>query len=178
MKTIKLLTLALILAFAGSAYGQFSINVRIGTPPSWGPAGYSGVRYYYLPDIETYYDVQNSSFIYLSGNRWIHSRNLPARYRNYDLNRGYKVVMTDYRGNTPYINFRDHRMKYAKGYRGAEQHNIGERKDNRNNQRSNQQNYNNRNQNRNNVLLEQRGNDKKQDRGNDKEKKNDNGSRK
>jgi len=172
MKTIKLLTVALILTLAGSAYGQISVNLHIGTPPSWGPSGYNDVRYYYLPDIECYYDVQNSTFIYLSGNRWIHSRNLPARYRNYDLNRGYKVVMNDYRGNRPYTNFRDHRMKYAKGYRGAEQHNIGERRDERNQQRPNEQNFNNKNQNRNINQFEQRGNDKKQDRGNDKEKKN------
>jgi hypothetical protein len=168
MKTIKLLAIALILTFAGSVQGQFSVNIHIGTPPAWGPSGYSGVRYYYLPDIECYYDIQNSTFIYLSGNRWIHNRNLPARYRNYDLNRGYKVVMNNYHGNTPYVNFRDYRTRYAKGYRGGEQHNIGER----NNHRSNQQNFKNKNQERYNGQDERRGNDKNQERGNGKEKNN------
>jgi hypothetical protein len=172
MKTIRLLVVVLILIFAGSAKAQFSVNVHIGTPPSWGPSGYDGVRYYYLPDIESYYDVRSSMFIYMSGNRWIRTRNLPARYRNYDLNRGYKVVMNDYHGNTPYVNFRDHRSRYAKGYRGGEQHNIGERKDERNEHRSNEQNFNSKNQNHNNVQIERRDNDKKQNRGNDKEKKN------
>lgn len=172
MKTVKLFALVLILTFAGSAQGQLSVNVHIGTPPSWGPSGYNGVRYYYLPDIESYYDVQNSMFIYMSGNRWIHSRNLPGRYRNYDLNRGYKVVMTDYHGNTPYVNFRDHRSRYAKGYRGPEQHNNGERNERQNN-RVQQRNDDHSNGDYN------RGNDKKQDRGNDKDKKDnhDNGNR-
>ena len=35
--------------------------------------------------------------------------------------------MTDYRGNRPYSYFRSHKMKYARGYRGQEQHTIGVR---------------------------------------------------
>jgi len=131
MKTFKLIALGMMLMFAGTMQSQLSVRLNIGTPPAWGPSGYNGVRYYYLPDIESYYDVQSSMFIYPSGNRWIHSRNLPARYRNYDLYHGYKVVMNDYRGNTPYIHHREYRTRYARGYRGGEQHNIGERHDNR-----------------------------------------------
>jgi len=129
MKTIKLLVFALMLILAGSVQSQLSVNVHIGTPPVWGPAGYDDVRYYYLPDVEAYYDVQTSMFIYLSGNRWIRRSYLAARYRNYDLYHGYKVVMRDYHGNSPYSDFREHRMRYARGYRGDEQRNVGERND-------------------------------------------------
>ena len=170
MKTIKLLALVLILAFAGSAQGQFSVNVHIGTPPSWGPSGYNGVRYYYLPDIESYYDVQNSMFIYMSGNRWIHSRVLPARYRNYDLYHGYKVVMSDYHGNTPYVNFRDHRSRYAKGYRGQEQHNNREMNE-RQKKQVQQRNDDHSNWDNN------RGNDNRHKPENDKKDNHDNGNR-
>ena len=128
MKTIKLLALVLILTFAGTVQGQLSIRLNIGNPPAWGPAGYNDVRYYYLPDVEAYYDVQTSMFIYISGNRWIRRSYLPAHYKNYDLYHGYKVVMRDYRGNAPYSQFNEHRMKYAKGYRGEEQRNNGYRK--------------------------------------------------
>jgi hypothetical protein len=180
MKTIKLLVVALILTFAGSVQGQLSINVHIGTPPSWGPSGYSGVRYYYLPDIECYYDIQNSTFIYMSGNRWIRSRVLPARYRNYDLNRGYKVVMSDYHGNTPYVNFRDYRTRYAKGYRGPEQHNNSERNEKQNNQvQQRNDDHSNGNNNQGNDNRYKPENDKKQNRGNDNNQKDnhDNGNR-
>jgi hypothetical protein len=129
MKTLKLLVFGVLLMLAGSAQGQLSVSLHIGTPPAWGPAGYDDVRYYYLPDVEAYYDVQSSMFIYYSNNRWIRRSYLPARYRNYDLYHGYKVVMNDYRGNAPYSRFREHRMKYARGYRGAEQHNISPRND-------------------------------------------------
>ena len=170
MKTIKLIVFGMILMFAGSMQAQLSVRVNIGTPPTWGPAGYNSVRYYYLPDIESYYDVQNSMFIYYSGRSWIHSRTLPARYRNYDLYGGYKVVMNDYRGNRPYDNFRQYRVKYAKGYRGHEQRNIGERNDNRG--RGHEAVRPNR--------APERNNNQSQSRGNDKDKKDghDNGNRK
>jgi hypothetical protein len=35
--------------------------------------------------------------------------------------------MTDYRGNTPYIYFTEYKTKYAKGYHGQAQKNIGEK---------------------------------------------------
>ena len=127
MKTFKLLAFGLFLLLAGSVQGQVSINVHLGTPPQWGPAGHSEARYYYLPDVESYYDVQASRFIYFDGRTWVHRTSLPGRYRNYDLYNGYKVVMTDYRGNRPYSYFRSHKMKYARGYRGQEQHSIGVR---------------------------------------------------
>jgi len=178
MKTLKLLVIGMMLMFAGSAQSQLSINVHIGTPPAWGPAGYNDVHYYYLPDIESYYDVQSSMFIYYSGNRWIHSRNLPGRYKNYDLYGGYKVPMSGYRGNTPYTYFKSHKMKYAKGYRGHEQHNIGNRDNNQKNvnQRNNKNAFHNydKGQVRNNEKNNNRGNDKnkneKHDNGNDNRK--------
>jgi len=127
MKTVKIIALGMILFLACSMQGQVSVRLNVGTPPQWGPANYDDARYYYLPDIESYYDVPNSMFIYYSGNRWIHSRYLPGRYRNYDLYGGYKVVMNDYRGNRPYEHFREYRTRYARGYRGHEQRNIGSR---------------------------------------------------
>jgi len=57
MKTLKLLVIGTLLLFAGSAKAQISVHVNLGIPPQWGPEGYSDVRYYYLPDVEAYYDV-------------------------------------------------------------------------------------------------------------------------
>lgn len=127
MKVLKLIIIGIALFFASPTQAQISVSLNLGSPPLWGPVGYSNVRYYYLPDVEAYYDVRSSMFIYLSGGLWIHRTYLPQRYRNYDLYNGYKVVMTDYHGTRPYANFRDYRSKYAKGYRGHEQRNIGER---------------------------------------------------
>lgn len=115
----------MIFWIASSAQAQVSVNVNIGNPPQWGPVGYSEARYYYLPDVEAYYDIQTAMFIYYTGGAWIHRTYLPQRYRNYDLYSGYKVVMTDYRGNSPHVHYKDHKIKYAKGYHGQPQKTYG-----------------------------------------------------
>ncbi|HEY6144150.1 MAG TPA: hypothetical protein VIV55_12115 [Flavobacterium sp.] len=125
MKTLRLMTIGMMLFFASSSMnGQVSVSVNIGVPPPWGPVGYASVNYYYLPDIECYYDVRATQFIYLSGGVWVRSSYLPRYYRDYDLHRGYKVVLKDYHGSRPYANYRYDRVKYYKGYRGAPQKSV------------------------------------------------------
>jgi len=103
------------------------MSVNLGSPPLWGPVGHTEARYYYLPDVQSYFDVQSSTFIYYGNGRWHRKTTLPSRYRNYDLYDGYKVVLTGYHGETPYKNFREHKKKYKIGYRGEPQRTIGER---------------------------------------------------
>ena len=121
MKTIKIAILGLFLLIANATQAQVSVNINIGTTPDWGPAGYTNTEYYYLPDIESYYDVRASQFIYFGGGTWVRSNRLPAHYRNYDLYNGYKVVLNDYHGRTPYVHYDRHRVRYHKGYYGAPQ---------------------------------------------------------
>lgn len=127
---------------ASSGQSQVSVNVHIGSPPSWGPSGYDHVRYYYLPDVDAYYDVHTAMFIYISGNHWIRRNQLPARYENYNLNRGYKVVLKNYRGNAPYNYYKQHKMKYAKENRGVNQGKYNVRN---NNEKNNNDRYNKKN---------------------------------
>jgi hypothetical protein len=95
---------------ASPAKAQVSVNINIGAQPAWGPVGYDHVDYYYLPEIESYYYVPTRNFIYLSGNRWTHSRHLPGRYRGYDLHHGRKVVINSPR---PYLQHRNYRSQYS-----------------------------------------------------------------
>ncbi|WP_264564285.1 hypothetical protein [Flavobacterium sp. N3904] len=124
MKTVKLIALVLFLFASTTNHAQVSINVNFGTPPQWGPTGYSEVSYYYLPDVESYYDIRQEQFIFLSNGVWIRSHNLPNRYRNYNLYNGYKVVLNDYHGTRPYGHYKEHKVKYYKGYNGGHQENY------------------------------------------------------
>ncbi|MEE1943997.1 hypothetical protein VRU48_02680 [Pedobacter sp. KR3-3] len=109
---MKKLIFLLMLGIASvSTKAQINVNINIGSQPLWGPTGYDYAQYYYLPDIESYYYVPKHQFVYLDGGRWIFSANLPARYNNYDLYNGYKVVINRDR---PYLNFNDDRVKYVK----------------------------------------------------------------
>ena len=112
MKTTKLIMLVTLLVTAFSTKAQVTVNVNIGPPPVWAPAAPAEVRYYYLPDIEVYYDVPAHNYIYLNGGKWCHSAALPSRYRGYDLYHGQTVYLNDYRGNTPYTYYREHKEKY------------------------------------------------------------------
>ncbi|PST82855.1 hypothetical protein C7T94_09460 [Pedobacter yulinensis] len=116
MKKFIVFILFSVAAVAGTK-AQVNVNINIGSQPVWGPAGYDYAEYYYLPDIESYYDVPRRQFVYLSNGRWIFSAGLPPAYRGYDLYSGYKVVLNSPR---PYRYFSDHRMAYSKykGYRG------------------------------------------------------------
>nr|WP_199000356.1 hypothetical protein [Flavobacterium sp. ASV13] len=124
---MKKLGIALMLLMSVFATAQVSINVNIGTPPNWGPQGNDNSRYYYLPDIDVYYDVNQSQFIYDNNGRWIRESKLPVQYRQYDLYGGYKVVLNDYRGDAPYTYHKKHRTSYPKGYQGPPQKNRGNR---------------------------------------------------
>jgi hypothetical protein len=113
MKKIRLFTVGIFLLGIGLSQAQVSVNVNIGTRPPWGPT-VTTEEYYYLPDIDSYYDIHQSQFIYLNNGLWIRSRSLPRRYGNYDLNTGYVVVLNDYHGHHPYYHFKNHRTKYYK----------------------------------------------------------------
>ena len=129
MKTIKIAILGLFLMAATATQAQVSVNINIGNPPAWGPAGYTNMEYYYLPEIQSYYDVRTSQFLYFGGNRWVRSSRLPSRYRNYDLYNGYKVVLSDYHGRTPYVYHEKHKVRYHNGYHGPAQKHYHPRKE-------------------------------------------------
>ena len=103
-------------AFNSAAEAQIraSVNINIGSQPDWGPVGYDQANYYYMPDIDTYYDVPSHQYVYLQNNRWIHAGNLPSRYSNYDVYNGYKVVVNQ---ASPWNRADYYRSHYA-NYRG------------------------------------------------------------
>ena len=112
MKTIKLIMFTALLAVTFSTQAQVSVNVNLGTPPVWAVAAPPKVEYYYLPDIDTYYDVPAQRYIYLRNGSWVRTSALPARYRGYDLYRGRTVYLSDYRGHRPYEFYKSHKVKY------------------------------------------------------------------
>ena len=96
------------------ANAQISLNINIGSQPEWGPVGYDRADYYYMPDIDAYYDVPAHQYVYLENNTWTRRAFLPARFNNYNVYNGYKVVIND---RTPWTRNDVYRAKYA-GYRG------------------------------------------------------------
>ena len=124
MKSLKLVLIVIVFFLINSVQAQSKVNENTGTQPSWGLVGSPEIRYCYLPDVEAYFDIQTSMYIYYDKGRWIRKANLPKQYNNYNVKNGYKVGITDYSGETPYIYFHEHKIKYTKGYQGKENEKV------------------------------------------------------
>jgi len=61
--------------------------------PVWAPDYYAGTRYYYFPDIETYYDLATRNFVYLYNGRWLFGRALPSFYSSFNLRNAFVVIV-------------------------------------------------------------------------------------
>jgi hypothetical protein len=129
----KLIIMSVLLASSfiyKAADAQVNVNINLGSQPEWGPSGYDHVDYYYMPDLDMYYNVPSRNYTYLQGNRWVTVNSVPAQYRNYDFYKGYKVVVNEqspwnhnnnyktryasYRENYSQPNLRDHNLKVKK----------------------------------------------------------------
>lgn len=103
--------LVALCSFAIPTVSQVNISINIGSQPLWGPVGYDYVRYYYMPEIDVYYDVSHRRYTYYHGNHWVTRASLPSRYRHIDMYRTYKVVVNHAH---PWKNHTNIKRKYAR----------------------------------------------------------------
>ena len=99
-----------------SFFCLISTNIQAQTEvdlPNWAPKYIPETRYYYLPEIEIYYDIPSKMYIYYHENGWIRSENLPKKYRRYNLVEATKVSLFDI-GPNPYVYNENHRTQYSR----------------------------------------------------------------
>ncbi len=113
MKPLQfLLALGLLTAALRPAPAQAQININI-TPPSWGPPAPAAAQYYYIPDVDGYYDLRAQRYVVLRNGKWIRTSTLAG------YNPGnFHPVVVDYVGATPWVLVREHRVKYPKAQKG------------------------------------------------------------
>ena len=113
MNKLQITLAASILMFTLQTNAQFSVSVNLGLRPQYHNRYENRVSYYYLPEIEAYYDVNSAVYIYNGPRGWVRTTYLPEYCRNYDVNRGYKVAV-NYNGREPYVNFNYDRQRYTR----------------------------------------------------------------
>ena len=115
-KLIFILGLGLIIGMANinNTEAQVHVSINIDIQPAWGPSGYNYVEFYYIPEINVYYDVVSQMYYYNNRGRWISSIFLPVAYSYYDFYSLYKVVLNGI--HRPWIYNRRHVSLYS-GYR-------------------------------------------------------------
>jgi len=72
--------------------------------------------YYYLPDVDAYYDVTGQCYFYFDGSNWISAAYLPGAYQNFDWRTARRFEV---RAARPYLNDNFYRSKYN-GHQVAE----------------------------------------------------------
>lgn len=87
---------AVALAVAPAAQAQVRISVNVGAP-AWGPLVPREAQYYYIPEIDGYYDLYAQQYIVYQDGYWVP---LPQLY-GYDPYQFHPVVI-DYRGHEPW----------------------------------------------------------------------------
>lgn len=92
---------------------RFNVNINVGSRPGWGLPGNTRGDYYYLPEIDCYYDIPNRQFIYFNGRDWLFALELPYMYHGYDLYRGFKVIVNEPK---PYLRGNYYRKRYHSYY--------------------------------------------------------------
>jgi hypothetical protein len=65
--------------------------------------------YYYLPDVDAYYDVNDQCYFYFNGDSWISAAYLPGEYQNFDWRTARRFEV---RTPRPYMNDDFYRSRY------------------------------------------------------------------
>ncbi|MDO7845176.1 hypothetical protein Q5H92_02330 [Hymenobacter sp. M29] len=99
---------ALIGALAPAAHAQVNVNINT-APPAWGPPVPQGTQFYYIPEIDGYYDLYAQQYIVFQNGQWVA---LPA-LNGYDPYAFHPVVL-DYRGRQPWVYVGAHRDRYPR----------------------------------------------------------------
>jgi len=95
--------LFLLLGLAAPARAQVNVNIN---SPAWGPAMAPNTQYYYIPEIDGYYDVPAQQYVLLRDGRW--ARVVDAGYDP----RTFHPVVVDYVGAQPWVRIQEYRTKY------------------------------------------------------------------
>ncbi len=115
----KLILLIVIVASSATinysnAQVRFNVNVGLGLPRWIGNVN-ATAEYYYIPEIDAYYDVTQREFIYMNNGGWAFSAGLPAIFAGFDL---YNCQKFPIYASRPYLNDNYYRNYYA-NYRGT-----------------------------------------------------------
>ncbi|WP_310394819.1 hypothetical protein [Hymenobacter sp.] len=98
-----------LLAVAAPARAQVNVNINT-APPAWGPSVPAGTQFYYIPEIDGYYDLYARRYIVFRKGRWVPVVALSG----YDPYAFHPVVLTTYRGRQPWAYVREHRVRYPR----------------------------------------------------------------
>ena len=76
------------------------------------------IRYYYFPNLEAYFDLQEKVYLYKEEGEWLEAEELPINYGGYSLYNKVRVTIEDYDGDEPYLLLAAHKKMYPYNSKG------------------------------------------------------------
>jgi hypothetical protein len=118
---MKKLIIMSAVAISGLIYQNASaqiglhVNINLGARPVvMAPAPVYDEDYYYLPEVEAYYSVNQHCYYYQDGGSWISAAYLPGRYHDFDWRTSSHYAIRESR---PYLHNDVYRSRYG-GFEG------------------------------------------------------------
>jgi len=96
MRCLKRFGLAILLVISVNGFTGCGLTFPLTnnyTDPAWAPPHHPGARYYYIPDIEIYYDLSDHNFAYLNNGLWIFTPQFPSIYAGFDLFNAFIITL-------------------------------------------------------------------------------------
>ena len=97
---------------------QISFSAGLRFAPAWAPVEYAHhTRYYYLPDLDGYYDASLGGYYFhdQDGDDWFFTRTLPENFQGFDFYSSPRIAL-EYFGDRPFEFFRERRLGYFNEY--------------------------------------------------------------
>lgn len=116
MKKITLLAVGIFFFITQNTTAQINMNDATGTIKKTGINNFVPIRYYYYPNLQTYYDTKNGLYISLQNGNWITSEKLDLTTRGYCIKNGAHENIKDYDGDEPYTLLCEHKLQYPADY--------------------------------------------------------------
>lgn len=76
------------------------------------------LRYYYFPNLEAYFDLQEKVYLYKEDGEWVEAEELPTNYGGYSLYNKVRVNIDDYDGDEPYLMLAEHKKRFPYNSKG------------------------------------------------------------
>ena len=128
MKNLTYYVLVLLLPLTQISHAQIVIDTLAiksvfienaeGTGSSSTEETDTSLRYYFYPNLDAYFDIDTSEFVYKQEGKWIRNEYLSSSYRGYSAYNNYHVEILDYFGDTPFDNLAANRVSYPQDFKG------------------------------------------------------------
>lgn len=116
MKTNTFLTMGALLFSLQYVQSQIKLDSPNESLIETGINNIVEMRYYYYPNLQTYYDTQKGLYISCEKGNWVTSKFLNTNARGYSLKNGNFKKIKGYTGDEPYTLLKDHKLQFPADY--------------------------------------------------------------